>query len=124
MTAAHFGARSAGAVTTAGAPARGGPPAGDASLVGPGLRYGGEEFAVLLTAGADRSTEVAQRLCDVVAGSPVDCAVGPLAVTVSAGTARRQAPTRASVPCSPAPTTPSTAPSRRAATGSSSDSVG
>jgi diguanylate cyclase (GGDEF)-like protein len=58
----------------------------DTELLG---RYGGEEFAVVLAAGADQATALARRMREAVAGTPVDTAAGPLPVTVSIGVACR-----------------------------------
>ncbi|MBN1172449.1 MAG: diguanylate cyclase [Micromonosporaceae bacterium] len=49
-------------------------------------RYGGEEFAVLLTGASARDSHaVAERLHQAVAGQPILTAVGPISVTVSVG---------------------------------------
>jgi diguanylate cyclase (GGDEF)-like protein len=53
-------------------------------------RYGGEEFAVVVAAAPEHSRQVAERLCRVVAASPVNTAVGPIPVTISVGTADRR----------------------------------
>jgi diguanylate cyclase (GGDEF)-like protein len=51
-------------------------------------RYGGEEFAVLLPdTRIEKAREVAERIREVVGGSPVETRSGPLPVTISAGVA-------------------------------------
>jgi diguanylate cyclase (GGDEF)-like protein len=50
-------------------------------------RFGGEEFALLVTADRADSSQLAERLRAAVAGEPVATAVGPLPVTVSVGLA-------------------------------------
>ena len=52
------------------------------------VRYGGEEFAVLLPdTRAERAEEVAERIREAVAASPVQTRRGALPVTISAGVA-------------------------------------
>ena len=53
-------------------------------------RYGGEEFAVVLAAGADLATDLARRMRAAVAATPVDTTAGPIRVTVSIGVAGRR----------------------------------
>jgi eukaryotic-like serine/threonine-protein kinase len=54
-------------------------------------RYGGEEFAVLLSgASAQQADAVAARLHDAIGARPVDTAAGPLVVTVSVGVTTRR----------------------------------
>jgi diguanylate cyclase (GGDEF)-like protein len=51
-------------------------------------RYGGEEFAALLTdVSTEQASAVARRLNEVIRDAPVDTAAGPLRVTVSVGLA-------------------------------------
>jgi diguanylate cyclase (GGDEF)-like protein len=50
-------------------------------------RYGGEEFALLIPAGAEDAPAVAERLRAAIAEGPVATRVGPMAVTVSVGVA-------------------------------------
>jgi diguanylate cyclase (GGDEF)-like protein len=52
-------------------------------------RYGGEEFALLVAADAGHAAEIAVRLLDVVRGTPVETAAGPLHITISVGMAQR-----------------------------------
>jgi diguanylate cyclase (GGDEF)-like protein len=59
----------------------------EGDLVG---RYGGEEFAVVVAASPARAEQLAERLCAVVAATPVETAAGPVPVTVSVGAARRR----------------------------------
>jgi diguanylate cyclase (GGDEF)-like protein len=59
----------------------------EGDLVG---RYGGEEFAVVVTAEPDRADELAQRLLRVIAATPVLTSVGPIDVTVSVGASRHR----------------------------------
>jgi diguanylate cyclase (GGDEF)-like protein len=55
-------------------------------------RYGGEEFAVLLPeTGLDTAREVAERIRLAVVDAPIKTRKGPLAVTLSAGVAAREA---------------------------------
>jgi diguanylate cyclase (GGDEF)-like protein len=56
----------------------------DGDLLG---RYGGEEFALVVTAGRQHAEEVAERLLDVVRRTPIETTAGPLHVTVSVGMA-------------------------------------
>jgi diguanylate cyclase (GGDEF)-like protein len=50
-------------------------------------RYGGEEFALVVTADQRHAEKLAQRLLDVVRATPVETTAGPLRVTVSVGLA-------------------------------------
>jgi diguanylate cyclase (GGDEF)-like protein len=58
----------------------------DGDLLG---RYGGEEFAVVVTAGPQRAEYVAARLLEVVNREPIQTTAGPLRVTVSVGYSHR-----------------------------------
>jgi diguanylate cyclase (GGDEF)-like protein len=58
----------------------------DGDLLG---RFGPEQFAILAAATAEEALALAQRLRTVVAAGPVSTSAGPLAVTVSLGTAHR-----------------------------------
>jgi diguanylate cyclase (GGDEF)-like protein len=50
-------------------------------------RYGGEEFALLLTADPGHAEEAAERLLNAVRRTPIETAAGPLQLTVSIGMA-------------------------------------
>jgi len=52
-------------------------------------RYGGEEFALLTPQTAESAAVLADRLHQVVSGTPVPTVVGPLRVTISVGLAYR-----------------------------------
>ncbi len=56
----------------------------DGDLLG---RYGGEEFALLVTADQQHAEQLAQRLLDVVRRTPVETTAGPLHITISVGMA-------------------------------------
>jgi diguanylate cyclase (GGDEF)-like protein len=52
-------------------------------------RYGGEEFALLVPAGAGSAKDVADRLLELVRGEPIETPAGPLHITVSVGVAHQ-----------------------------------
>jgi diguanylate cyclase (GGDEF)-like protein len=52
-------------------------------------RYGGEEFALLVPAGAGSATDVADRLLELVRGEPIETPAGPMHITVSVGVAHQ-----------------------------------
>jgi diguanylate cyclase (GGDEF)-like protein len=52
-------------------------------------RYGGEEFAVIVTADDERAVAVARRLREVMAAEPVPTIAGPIPITVSIGLTAR-----------------------------------